>query len=193
MKQFIAWLRTQAGAALLGSVSLPVLTIIAERILTGDITGLRPLVAAAIGAVCGLLVGYGMRKKSEPPQPPENVGDRIFSPRSPSELAALTEGKTEIAARAATKPHIGTWLQFQGRVVDVVATSIDVIDTGVVDGNLTVVDLEGSRHEPMIEAHFRGSWWKSIQILAVGDQITVRGEIDDISPDNITLTECELV
>ena len=121
----------------------------------------------------------------EPLQPKESLQpERVFSPRSPSELIALGKGKTEIAASFAMKPHIGTWLQYQGPVIEVQSHPSK-------EG--MVIILEHSVDEPRIAAWFDPSWSKKIGPLEIGDQVTVTGEIYNMLSPVIFLKKCELV
>ena len=186
MKQIVAWDRRQVWAGVLGSLSCPLLTSVAEYILTGGVSGWKPVVAAVVGAVAGLLVARMVIGKPAP-QTPEPSESRVLSPRSPSELVALTRGKTEIAAKDATRPHIGTWLQFQGRVVDVGEADQD--HEKVMQVILEDLSFGFSR----MYSHFDSPWRKRIEILAIGDQVTVTGEISSILPHVIFLKKCEMV
>ena len=137
------------------------------------------VLATALALATALLaMGRMAEQLARAPQP-----ERVFSPRSPSELIALTEGKTEIEADDATARHIGTWLQVQGRVVDVSRTLFS-------EGGISVY-LKDSTDEVSIVSTFYSPWSKEAEILTIGDQVTVTGKIDSIS-NHIRLEKCKL-
>ena len=118
MKQIIEWVRTPAGASLLGSVFALIATSLTEYILTRGVSGLPAVGATLVGAMIGLLVGFMVtRKHKQPVQAPQP--EQVPCPKSPRELIALTEGKTQIEAEGATELYIGTWLRVQGSVLQV--------------------------------------------------------------------------
>ena len=179
-QQLIALARRQVWASLLGSFSFALVVSVTEYIRTGGVSGLTSVVAVLVGGVVGLVVGRIVMGKPEQPEQPE----RVSSPRSPSDLAALVKGKTAIAARAITAPYIGTWLKVRSPVANVIESD---------DGEGREVWLEGSEVEPAIVSSFEGCWSKRVEILAIGDMVTVKGEIASITPIFIELKECELV
>ena len=202
MQKIFAWVRERPWVStLLGASLVAVVGGLFEYFMTGGEAGWIPLGAGVVGAFV-MAVWIALVGKSEP-QTPEPVqmrivgsggvavalresepSQRVFSPRSPSELVALRKGKTEIVARAAIKPHIGTWLPYQGPVVDVKFHY---------SGEGMVISLEHSSVDaPRIYAWFGPSWSKSIEILDIGDQVTLVGEISDILSNLIALEKCEL-
>ena len=82
---------------------------------------------------------------------------RVLSRKSPSELIALTKGRTQIEAEAVTKLYIGTWLAVQGRVRDVI-------------GRGDTVDVLLRPEEPHITAAFDMRWFDRVKSYLLENQ-----------------------
>lgn len=186
MQQIVALAWRQVWAGLLGSFSFALVVSVTEYIRSGGVSGLTSVVAVLVGGVVGLAVGRIVMGK--PPQP-----ERRLSPRSPEELMRLTEGLTQIEAKAATIHHLGTWLKVQGTVSEVseifgkVRVNIRYLMPLDMDTEVTYFPHRD------IEAAFDKPWFGSVITLRIGDQVTVIGKIDSIYSTGICLKGCELV
>ncbi len=116
-------------------------------------------------------------------QPAQTIRpERVFCPKSPSQLIALIKGLTQIEAEAVTKPHIGTWMKVQGRVREVKKRR---------DTIFVLLRPE----EPYVTASFDRRWFGRVQNLSVQEAVTIVGKIVSIHPTgagHIALEESEL-
>ena len=182
---------------LVTAVLSAVITAVTEYALTKGVSGVTPLVAVGIGLSVGVVLA-GMqvierRGSSSGPQPlkPNEVQGpthtpsvgRDLSPRTPPELVAEVQGKTELAAKDTSKRHIGQWLRISGSIRDISSRS-NSIEVMARDRDQTTVFFE-----------FNSSIWRDrLAPLNIGDGITAIGKIDSISSVGyVRLEECELV
>ena len=110
----------------------------------------------------------------------------MFSPRTPSELADLVKGQTEIGAQHASKPHIGYWLRVEGSVLDVYESGMK---------NELTVQIRESQGGEIVFLDFKDDVWGArIRPLTIKDSIAAVGKIESIDQSGyITLEECEVL
>ena len=187
----------------------PIIAGLIEYFLTQGVSGWIPLVAGLGGGVFALLLlSFIGRHSTEmiaipteeqariPVEQPELVRpshpnvppykDKVFSPRTPSELIALAKGQTEIGAAHATKPHIGYWLSVGGSVLNVYESGIKKTLT---------VHIRDDASQESVFLHFAPNVWDThLRPLTKEDRIAAIGKIISVNPSEfITLEECELV
>ena len=181
MKQLIAWLKTQAGVALLATLAFGIGSVLANPILTliwGN-SKLTPVVAALVGAVAALLLVYMLIK----PKPPKGFGDRNFSRKSVRQLTNLRRELTPVQGGhiGATKFHIGDWLRVRGRITEIGLTD---------EGKYVRLSFGFLWFRRDVLAHFEGD----VTLPRLMDKITVDGEISEIvTCIGLILRKCELV
>ena len=114
------------------------------------------------------------------------TGDRIPSQRTPAELLAAVEGLTEVMAKHVSKPHIGHWLEVDGRVRD-------VFEYGA-QNKIGVTMEESGRQTPLVLEFDGDAWGERVRSFGIGDHISAIGKIDSIVRDEyVSLEDCELV
>ena len=104
-------------------------------------------------------------------QPRRSPERRIYSRRTPEELAASVDGLTEIAAQEASKRHIGLWLNVEGTIFDI-SDSI---------GRISVYLNRGDDKASVALMFAKEHWRDSLMALDKGDYISAEGKIDRIS------------
>ena len=167
------YLLSVAVAAILPGV----LATAVEYYLTDGVSGISSIVAALAGGI-GTLIILAFVEPLKPTEPnmrsqvnenPESmsvsqspevstiqassvplVKDRIYSRRTPKELIAEFDGRTEIVAKDLTKRHLAQWLRVQGKVDDIRSSFDDSI----------LVYLDHEFFEPIILLYFEGSVWE---------------------------------
>ena len=109
--------------------------------------------------------------------------DRIFSPRTPSEMINEVQGKTSLEAERISRRHAGQWLRVEGSVRDV--------DSFL---DLLTVSLSPSPTQPRIRLYFDPELWETqLAALNPGDRIIAEGRIDSISTFSVSLEDCLLL
>lgn len=112
------------------------------------------------------------------------VKGRSYTRRTPMELVAEFDGRTEIVAKELTKRHLGQWLRVQGRVRNISPFMDDLI----------VVYLDQKPPEPQLALYFEEGVWRSrLNVLDKGDEVVVDGKIEDISERAVRLEDCVLI
>ena len=192
MQQAIGLARRQVRAGLLGSFSFALVISVAEYFTPASVPGWMSVLGILIAGMIGLAVGDKVMKHPE----------RVPCPKSPRELIALTEGKTQIEAEGATELYIGTWLRVQGRVYHVSEES-NQMSVGL-ELKKASVDLELKKEtvcQILIFSDFDKLWRDRVKIIPLEATVTVVGEIADISlfmtgpgliSGRIALKKCEL-
>jgi hypothetical protein len=104
---------------------------------------------------------------------------RIVVNISIPELTALHKGHTALQAKKLTGPYIGQWISVSGEVRDVI----------------DVTHAFGVRlQEHVFSAFFFSKRWrKRIELLRLGDHVTILGKISEINSTDIKVRECELL
>lgn len=95
-------------------------------------------------------------------------------------LTKFYEGRTALEAEKLLKPYIGKWMTFSGVVREIKSAHNDRL----------VVSFRDELR--FLLAYFEKSWADHISILSRGAQISIRGKIEDVDRDSITLYEREL-
>ena len=114
------------------------------------------------------------------------TGDRIPSQRTPAELLAAVEGLTTVMADHVSKPHIGHWLQVEGRVGDVTESGFG--------HTLDVYVKESESQPPLLLSFDVNAWGERIRSFGIGDHIAAIGKIRSIARyEPVDLEECELI
>ena len=117
-------------------------------------------------------------------------------PKTPAELFALVEGKTEIQAKNLLDPYRRTWLSLEGRVTEVTEFGSDV-----------TVLVEAPEQVRVTFWMKEGTDKSEFLSLAHGDLLSAMGQIRDVSPrekspwepqeevagGSVILAECERV
>jgi hypothetical protein len=111
-------------------------------------------------------------------------GEQARENITPEYLFGFFQQHTAVQATNATKDYIGKWKKVAGRINDVISTK----------EFLAQVTFE--RQQPdqgVVYMYFRGPWKDRAIILKKGDNITVAGQISQISPYELHLDNCEIV
>ena len=112
-------------------------------------------------------------------------GDRFYLPRSPKELVSEVEDKTEIQIKDITRRYKGTWLQVRVKITEVSA----------VDASFNLIYLVQGQEPTGVHIVMRFNavrWARRLRTMNRGDNVTVRGVIQQIRQDDIWLTACEI-
>ena len=110
---------------------------------------------------------------------------RVFSPRTPKELAKIADDKrrTTIELEAMIKQHLGSWITVRGKLSDA--------SGGKYFATIHIGDPIDS--PPWVRMKFDSKkWLPKIQTLSKGDEIVVIGKVRSITKYEIELEECEL-
>ena len=200
-------------SVLIGMTLPGLIAAIIEYLLTNGVSGVAAIPSAIVGGLVSAVVLIFLNRSvpSQSPQPIEQPqdegtfvptihsglsepaesqgsvvqlsGDRFFSPRTPAELVAELEGKTDLVAKDLTKRHMGHWMRVNGQINDVEDQFPDV-----------VVYLRETQSQPMMALSFEPDLWKSrLGSLNLGDQIEAIGKINRVGSGWVRLEECELV
>jgi len=97
-------------------------------------------------------------------------------------LMALCEGKTNVQAKRAVEPYIGTWLRHKGPIYDVRAYPSGNTDVSIALDAFGIVTLNFDL----------GSNSSMAELLHKGDVIEIVGEIEDIRRTGINLKNGEI-
>ena len=135
------------------------------------------------GAVSTVLQVPAAPKTFTPSSLPNSPSEeRIFSPRTPSELVDEVKGMTEVSAELFSKRHIGQWLKVDGPVEDI-------------RREMRTICVHIMNTEPSFFLDFdEGCWSTRLASFNVGDHISAIGKIKYIGRGGyVSLEECELV
>lgn len=105
---------------------------------------------------------------------------------TPEHLTGLFKGgHTSIQAKKLTEAFIGKWIKISGLVDDVLGSTnhfrqVTFKERSIFSQNLVLM-------------YFRPAWFDQISTLKPGDNITVIGQITDVTSQDIHLDNCELV
>ncbi len=181
-----------------------VVAALIEYVLTRGSSGWIPVLASATGGILVLAVRLIMQNRHQEAteenqenvqpaaavvyQPRQQSEPKILSPRTPEELVAEIEGRTEIVAKEISKRHIGTWLRVEGTI-----TSMS--DYMYVDDRRIIVGLDRGDDLVPIYLNFSGSKWRNrLMSFDNGDAISAEGQIEDVSTSGfVSLENCELL
>lgn len=113
---------------------------------------------------------------------PLGFSSRIYTKWTPRELMDLGKDRTSLDARRLKEPHLGKWLQVEGKVSD-----IDQFKSG----NFYVrLSLDEWRNIILI---FDKNWGHHIETMQAGDYLKADGKIDSFDQFSVKLEECEIV
>lgn len=112
-------------------------------------------------------------------------GERMYADVAPEDLMSFFENLTDIQGKKLAAPYIGTWMTVSGVLGDVGSSS---------PHSAQVTFAHRSGQHGTVYMYFQGeSRIKRLSVLRVGQQITVRGQIESVNSATVTLVNCELV
>ncbi|MGO9649191.1 MAG: hypothetical protein ACLPOO_14180 [Terriglobales bacterium] len=112
------------------------------------------------------------------------VEQRVMIPAgaTPSQIMSpFLDGRhTNLEATRATGRYVGKWMRFSGNVAD------------VSERQLAFTDATGE-HRVRVFADFDGSWTAHLEVIPMGQGITVIGRVSMVSGLYMSLDQCEIV
>jgi len=120
------------------------------------------------------------------PKAEEKIEERIIVNVSPEYLMNLySEGKTSAQGDRAAAPYIGKWVKWANAINNI----------RVVNSNLTMVSFNFTTGTTarLVFTHFDGNWTERLEVMNIGDRITVFGQIRVIDRSEVHLWSCELI
>jgi len=108
---------------------------------------------------------------------------------TPEFLMRIGEGKTCLQAEKATEVYIGKWMRFTGRLDNVARQEPYLVVTFQrPDDGLTISQrLATSVNMYFLDDH------KRLEVLHAGDEITVEGELENVSFMGLRLDRCRII
>ena len=115
--------------------------------------------------------------------------DRVYTPRTASEIFLSIHKLTSLEADNAMRPYIGKWLKIEGVVRDVsdyrdiISIHLDLPETKEIDLSLGGISLRFKKDR----------WMQHIETIKKGDFVKAVGIIDRIDRWTMSLEDCELI
>ena len=137
----------------------------------------------------GTISSSAIVKKRVSSLPPiKSTPDRIYTPRTPSEIVNVFRDRTDMEAEKSVQAHIGKWLRVEGVINNVYESAFP--DQITVSVNVSV----NMEIEPAIFLEFGKERWIGIlETITPGDGIVAEGRIVAIERIWVRLKDCDVI
>lgn len=136
-----------------------------------------------IGISASIIAAIFMTWRDEREQV-EKLTAELVDPLIPDELIKVFAGRTTIQGMKLCRIYMGRWITVSGPIEN-------IFMKGQFPFAKTVVTFASGENKAGISMLFGRKWKEPISMLRLGDQIIVRGQVEEVDASRVMLKRCE--